>query len=182
MSSRVMNLAHLRPRMRAGMATAPVSSGATILDLARDRRGRLGIGGGTCRARHRQGRPHPRPFQELRRDVLLDVRGLPIGRGLGADQFPPDAGRGRVSRHRLRRESVSVPRRFPRSCDSRGGGEPGARLHVADRRGRAWAKNPSARRSLLNPARRSRTPRSTTTIPAGSSSPPAPPGAPRPPC
>ena len=90
--------------------------GRTRLDLARDRRPRLGTGGGARRARRRQGRPHPGAFQELRRDVLVDVCGLPARCGLGADQFPPDAGRGRLSRHRLGREGISVPWRVSRSC------------------------------------------------------------------
>ncbi len=77
---------------------------------------RVGAGGGAGRARHRQGRPPAGSFQELRRDVLVDVCGVPARRGLGADQFPPDAGRGRLSRHRLRRQRVFVPRRFSRPC------------------------------------------------------------------
>ena len=95
--------------------------GRAVLDLARDRRTRLGAGGGAGGARRRQGRPRPGSFQELRRDVLVDVRGLSARRGLGADEFPPDAGRGRLSRHRLRREGIPVPRRLSRSCQGRGG-------------------------------------------------------------
>ena len=108
--------------------------GRQVLDLARDRRRRFGARGGIGCAGRRQGRPRAGPFQELRRDVLVDVCGISIGRGLGADQFPPDAGRGRLSRHRLRCQSVFVPRRFSRSCHGRG--KPGARIHLADRRGR----------------------------------------------
>src|ERR1700733_12726771 len=50
--------------------------GREVLGLARDRCPGDGTGGGACRKRHRQGRPHSRAFQELRRDVLVDVRGL----------------------------------------------------------------------------------------------------------
>ena len=136
-----------------------------------------------CRARRRQGRPHARALQELRRDVLVDVRGLPARCGLGADQFPPAAGRGRVSRHVVRREGLPVPRRFPGSCGGGRGGSSRRALHLV-LRGRA----PSARPSVGDADRRTcrreacRTPRSSTTIPAGSSSPRAPRGAPRRPC
>ena len=115
MSRRVMNLAHMltqnarRHGDRVGFIWGDRSWTWREIDAPG-----FGARGGTGRARHRQGRPHPGPFQELRRDVLVDVRGVPVGRGLGADQFPPDAGRGRLSRHRLRREGVSVPRRFSR--------------------------------------------------------------------
>jgi acyl-CoA synthetase (AMP-forming)/AMP-acid ligase II len=51
-------------------------------------------------------------FQKLRRDVLVDVCRVSFGRGLGADQFSPDARRGRLSRHRVGREGIFVSRRF----------------------------------------------------------------------
>ncbi len=100
MSRRVMNLAHMLTQNARRLAAALASSGATgpgpgarsTATSPRWRRPR--------RARHRQGRSRSRPFQEWRRDVLVDVRGLPAGCRLGADQFPPDAGRGRRSRHR----------------------------------------------------------------------------------
>ena len=61
--------------------------------------------------------------------------------------------------------------------------EPGAGVHLADRRQGALRRDArSRRRSRRMRARASRTPPSSTTIPAGSSSPPAPPAAPRPRC
>ena len=116
MSRRVMNLAHMLTQnaRRHGDRTGFIWGEKSWTWREIDARG-LGAGGGARRARHRQGRPHPGPFQELRGDVLVDVRGVSARRGLGADQFPPDAGRGRLSRHRFRREGVSVPRRFSRS-------------------------------------------------------------------
>ena len=140
MSRRVMNLAHMLTQnaRRHGDRTGFIWGDRSWTWREIDAPG-LGAGGGAGGARHRQGRPHPGPFQELRRDVLVDVRGVPARRGLGADQFPPDAGRGRLSRDRLRREGLPVPRRFPRSCRGRRG-EARARIHLADRRGRASAR------------------------------------------
>src|ERR1700753_2312642 len=40
---------------------------------------------------------------------------VPAGRNLGADQFPADAGRSRLSRERVRCQGSPVSRRFPRS-------------------------------------------------------------------
>ena len=137
MSRRVMNLAHMltqnarRHGDRTGFIWGDKSWTWREID------GHVSaLAAASGRAGRRQGRPRPGPFQELRRDVLVDVRGLSARRGLGADQFPPDAGRGRLSRHRLRREGVSVPRRFSRS--RHGGGQSRAGIHLADRRGDVW--------------------------------------------
>ena len=139
MSRRVMNLAHMvtqnarRHGDRAGFIWSDRSWTWREID------GRVSaLAAGARRARHRQGRPHPRPFQELRRDVLVDVRRLPVGRGVGADQFPPDARRGRLSRGGFRRQGVPVSRRFSRPC--RGCGQPGARIRLADRRRRRFGE------------------------------------------
>ena len=180
MSRRVMNLAHFltqnarRHGERIGFIWGDRSWTWREIDAAG-----LGAGGGTRRARHRQGRPHSRAFQELRRDVLVDVRSLSSRRGLGADQFPADAGRGGLSRHGLRRQGVPVPRRFSRSCRRRQSGEPGARFHLADRRGHA--RRDVVARSDLGPCRRHDRQRGgrVRRLPAGSSSPPAPRGVPR---
>ena len=81
--------------------------------------------------------------------------------------------------HRLRREGVSVSRRFSRPCRGGEGGEPGARIHLADRRGRASARHRVGEAIAAHAGAASRMPRSSMTIPAGSSSPRAPQAAPR---
>ena len=153
--------------------------GRAILELARDRRPGLGAGGGLAAAASSRATASW-CIQELRRDVLVDVRGLPARRGLGSHEFQADAGRGGVSRDRLRRQGVPVPRRFSRPC-RRGRRRRARRSAFTWRIGEgAFAEEIGGRGDIgAMRAPDSKMPRSTMTIPAGSFSPRARQGGPR---
>ncbi|MGY4351844.1 hypothetical protein ACVWXM_008337 [Bradyrhizobium sp. GM7.3] len=140
MSRRVMNLAHMltqnarRHGARPGFVWGDRSWTWREIDAQVS-----ALAAALAGAGHREGRPHPRPFQERRRDVLFDVRRVSAWRGLGTHQFPPDAGRGRLSRAGLRREGVSVPCRFSRA--RRGRKRWRAGIHLEHRRSGAVCRD-----------------------------------------
>ena len=181
-TTRVMNLAHFVTQARAARAgRRSRSSGASgcgpgrefdarIDAIAAALQGRFGAG---------EGRPGPGAVAELHPDVRGDVRLLARRRRLGSDELPPDAPRrsriwrrlpGRAG-HDLQR-GLSRSTRRPAGCRPTASGDRGGGLRAAYRRagrGASWGGRRRWRRWVA-------------TIPAGSSSPRARRGGPRPRC
>ena len=82
-------------------------------------------GGSACRKGDPKGRPRAGAVQELQPDVRIDVRLLPARRRVGADELPPDAGRGRLSGAGERRIRHDLPQRLSRARRDRAAGRTG---------------------------------------------------------
>ena len=119
------NLAHLLLQTARRFPDRPaIDLARAHLDLGGVRRPGAGRRRRARRARRAARRSRAAARAQLQRRAGDDVRVVDARRGLGADEFPPDAAGGRLSRAILRRGGAYLRRRLPRACGRGASGKP----------------------------------------------------------